>query len=73
MKKSQLSVANSHTSSQDQSIENSVNNKSIHDRYETILYQLKKGNKKFKDEVYPPVQNSIYLNNSLMKNFCNRR
>ena len=49
MQKSQLSVANSHTSSQDQSIENSVNNKTIHDNYETVIYQLKKVNKKFKD------------------------
>ncbi len=26
--------------------------------------------KKYTDEVYPPLKSSIYLNNSLMKNFC---
>ena len=31
---------------------------------------MRRENKKYKDDIYPPLQSSIYLNNSLMKNFC---
>lgn len=32
--------------------------------------ELRAGKRKYRDEIYPPVKNSIYLSNSLMKNFC---
>ena len=35
-----------------------------------MLFGLKKEGKKYRDDIYPPLQTSIYLNNSLMKNFC---
>lgn len=54
----------------DQSTEYQVGNKAIIEKYERILEELKLSKRKYKDEVYPPVQSSIYLHNSLMRNFC---
>jgi hypothetical protein len=47
-----------------------VGNKTIREKYEQTLQALRIGGRKFRDEVYPPLQASIYLNNSLMRNFC---
>lgn len=55
---------------QDQSIENIIGNRVIMDKYERLKEELIVEGKQYRDDIYPPVSNSIYLNNSLMKNFC---
>jgi lipid II:glycine glycyltransferase (peptidoglycan interpeptide bridge formation enzyme) len=53
----------------DQSVENNSNNKTIVQQYEALQMKMRGNGRKFKDDIYPPVTSSLYLNNSLMKNF----
>lgn len=40
------------------------------EKYHRKMAELRQFSQKYTDEVYPPNQSSIYLNNSLMRNFC---
>jgi hypothetical protein len=47
-----------------------VGNRVVMERYETLRREMRAEGQQYRDTVFPPVQASIYLNNSLMKQFC---
>lgn len=53
-----------------QSVENINSNKVIWDKYERELNQYHEKHMKYTDPVYPPIRSSLYIGNSLMKDFC---